>query len=427
MTVHDGEVLNTQSTRRSSTAPVPAPVGCALVLAMTVVPAWGNRGPWALSLVDLLLAPLCLWFLVDAFEHGTVNRTPYALPVVLFALAGALSGAFGTQPAASLQAVGTDLYLLVVALSVTRIVIAPGRWARLTALGWVGGAVAWSLPLLLSAAHLIPPSAWGVLVTSSHRAFGTFANPNLAGSYYAVSLFVVLAVVERRSRRLLLAAPMVLALALTGSMAALIGTALGCTALGVRRVVRSLATGGRHRGHTAGGLALASITAVLGIGLGGQAVADATGRIVNNPAFHDSFGRLDRSDGSRFTIWSLGLQQFGDRSLIGVGPAATGPELRAVSSHGKSLHSDVLASLLERGVLGAMALLALAVAVGSSAWSLSRRNVDWLPHPAALGTAALTLAPGLATHEVLHFRHLWLLLGLLAGARLLGTTTTTRS
>lgn len=395
---------------------VPTSVGVLLVLAALLLPAWGNRGPQATSLVDVALVPLVAWGLFDTCRRMRFPQAFYLLPTLLLVLAGLLAGALSRYPGDSLQAIGTDVYLLLAALTVTRVVSAPGPWARRAVVAWVAGAVAWTAPLLLSAAGLIPTAAWGILVTSQHRAFGTFANPNLAGSYYAVSLFLVLAVVQRAWLRRVLVVPLVIAVVLTGSMAALIGTGLAIAVLLVRRLVRQLRA--PNSLQSTAKLAAAAVVAALGIGLTAPALAVTPTVIADTPVLHNSIGRLDRSDSSRFVLWQLGFHTFGDEVLVGVGPGTAGIRLAQVSEVGKSLHSDLLASLLERGVLGAVALLLLLGGAVLTAWRVAVRGAAWLASPAALAVAVLTVVPGLVTHEVLHFRHVWLLLGLLAAARL---------
>ncbi len=408
-------------------APVPRYAGALLVLAVFLLPAWGNRGPSSSSLADLVLLPLAAWVVVDALRRATVVRTPYLLPAIGLVTAGLVAGAGGRYPGQSLQAVGTDVYLLLVALAVTRVVTARGDWGRTVALAWVSGALVWSVPLLLSWTGIVTGSFGGVLVLSDGRAFGTFANPNLAGSYFAVSLFVALATLRSTGARVLVSAALLAVLFLTGSMAALIGTATGLLGLAIRALTTALGPGGQHRSWAAAALALAGLTTVVAVGVGGHALAAAPSELANSSTLHDSFGRLGRSDTGRFELWSLGVQQLGDRTVVGVGPGAAAPELRQVSDGGKSLHSDILASLLERGALGALSLILLVGLVGAHAWQLGRRDVPWLAAPAILAAAALSLLPALVTHEVLHFRHVWLLLGLLAGARLAATPTAVRS
>ncbi len=403
-------------------AEVPSLVGYLLVATVILLPAWGNRGPASSSPVDVLLLSLAGWWCWDAVRRWSTTAAPYTLPVLLSLTAGAVAGALGRYPGGAVIALAQDAFLLLAALAMTRIVTAPGPWARRVAVGWVAGAVAWSLPVLASAAGLVPASAWGVLVTTSNqRAFGTFANPNLAGSYYAVSFFVVLAVIRPWRLRVLLAAVPLAALALTGSLAAIAGTGLGLLVLATRHVVRSLAPGAPRRARTAVALMVAGVTALAGLTLGGPALASVPQQFGGDAALHNSFGRLHRSDSSRFYLWSLGLNQLGGNLVVGVGPTAASPTLRGISDSGKSLHSDVLASLLERGLAGIVALFLLIGGIAVAGWRLAKRTVPWLVAPAALSVAALSIVPGLLTHEVLHFRHVWLLLGLLIGARAIAT------
>jgi O-antigen ligase len=416
--------MTAASARRDA---VPSTVGVLLVLAALLLPAWGNRGPATTSLVDVILVPLVLWGVFDSCRRMQLPHASYLVPTLLLVLAGLLAGAVSAYPGQSVKTLATDLYLLLVALTVTRVVSAPGPWARRASVGWVAGATAWTAPLLLSAAGVVPTAAWGVLMTSEDRALGTFANPNLAGSYYCISLFVVLAVVERAWLRRLLVVPLLVAVALTGSMAAFIGTGLGAAVLLVRRLLRGLRPSAPDRVRTAAGLLTASLVAVLGIAVAGPALATVPAALSGTPVLDNSIGRLDRSDSSRLLLWSLGFRTFEGDVVVGVGPGTAGVELAKVSEQGKSLHSDLLASLLERGLLGAAALLLLLGATLVTAWRVAVRGAAGLACPAALAVAVLSVLPGLVTHEVLHFRHVWMLLGLLAATRIASTPARLRS
>jgi O-antigen ligase len=393
--------------------PVPRILGLLIALSAFLLPFWGNRGPSSTSLVDLTLAPVALWWCWLAISDR--RSTPwFTLPALLFVLTGAAAGAVGRYPGQGTLAAATDLYLLLAGLAAARVVGADEAWARRTGLAWVAGAVVSSLPLLLSAWRVFPASAWGLLVTSDHRAFGTFANPNITGSYYAVSVFVLPGFIRVRWLRWALTVPLLMALALTGSIAALIGTALGAGFFLIRAAVRAVGGNGAHPTRRGVAIALAGLCSVVAVGLAAPSIASVPNRVVASPALHNSFGRIDRSDSGRVELWSFALHQLGDRVAIGVGPGASESELRRVSDRAKSLHSDLLAALLERGVGGAFALALLIAAVAASALAAARR------HP-TLGVAVLTLAPQLLTHEVLHFRHVWLLFGVVAGVQALAT------
>jgi O-antigen ligase len=90
----------------------------------------------------------------------------------------------------------------------------------------------------------------------------------------------------------------------------------------------------------------------------------------------------------------------------------------------KEAHNDYLATLVERGPLGLLALVAL---IGAIAFRLVRVNVRQLPPrlaaavpvPAALAGVCATFATTAVTHEILHYRWFWAMLAVVAAVHLL--------
>ena len=111
---------------------------------------------------------------------------------------------------------------------------------------------------------------------------------------------------------------------------------------------------------------------------------------------------------------------FQSDGILGLGPASTKPILTSQHApYPNQAHNDLLASLAERGVVGVLGLLLL---VGTAAfWAaplvrrrLSRGLAAAVPRPAGLVAALLAFACISYYEEVLHFRFLWALLGIVA-------------
>ena len=111
---------------------------------------------------------------------------------------------------------------------------------------------------------------------------------------------------------------------------------------------------------------------------------------------------------------------------FGIGPSRTKDWLaQEGASYVKEAHSDYTATLVERGVIGALGLLLLGL-------SAVRRGTGILVGPLRSDYASVIRAPQMllgalvavfaasSFYEVLHFRHVWALLGLLAGVELWG-------
>jgi O-antigen ligase len=125
-------------------------------------------------------------------------------------------------------------------------------------------------------------------------------------------------------------------------------------------------------------------------------------------------GRAERSSGGRLNLWQRGFEVFIDHDAIlwGVGPE----NFREVDGRGNQLHSDFIAFLVERGLIGTFGLLLLAGTAFSRALHLI-----WIynKHPGRVGIegfvflgATVAVVVESLTHQVFHFRELWLVLAL---------------
>jgi O-antigen ligase len=139
------------------------------------------------------------------------------------------------------------------------------------------------------------------------------------------------------------------------------------------------------------------------------------------PVLHDSLGRADESSGTREVLIreTFGLYLHGN--LVGVGPSRTKDTLQAEAApYVKEAHDDYTAALVERGAGGAAALVLLMWVVGTrftrSVTRPMRPDIKAVvPRPEYLLALVLVFAASGFFYEVLHFRHLWALLGLGAG------------
>jgi O-antigen ligase len=129
---------------------------------------------------------------------------------------------------------------------------------------------------------------------------------------------------------------------------------------------------------------------------------------------HIFLGRAERSSEGRFDLWLRGSEAFVDHGVLlwGVGPE----NFREVDAKvtDNQLHNDFLAFLVERGLVGVLGLgLLAALAAGRAAYMVRLYNkfpdraqltvVVFLGAIAAAGIESLT-------HQIFHFRALWLVL-----------------
>lgn len=359
-------------------------------------------------------AAFLLGILATLMWVGTARRriqVPYALGIGVFALAGVLSGLAGQFPAMALLAVVQDLYLLLWSAALVAVARTP-RALGVVVRTWALGATAWA------AVFVVATTGTAAAADAGTRAGFTFGEQNGAGLYFALSLFVVLAARRPRPVPLRAAAVAVLGLAIlyTGSLGALSGLFLGL-AVAVVLSVRS------RRGP----VPAVAITLCLLLLAGSVVIFAEQGNVVaaahqsENPLIRNSLGRGDQSSTERATINRETYGLLASAGVWGIGAAATKDVLiERQEPYAKQAHNDWLAAVVERGVLGLLGIVLLVAGIvrrASRVWDPARltgATLAALPSPALLaGSLGVVLVFSL-THEVLHDRTLWTLLGVIA-------------
>jgi hypothetical protein len=391
-----------------------AMMGLTTCLLPFLVPAGpGNTAPADLGIM-LCIVLAVLW----AVREQLPIKLPYVAGVAGLVLGGAFASYVAGAPIGAALVLIQDLLLL--------------AWAAALALGRhnpaIVGAVtvAWSrtavvYSAVMSVAYLVGINALtGVSAKDGVRASYTFGDPNLAGNYLVISLFVMAACRHPRSPGVRRFGYLVVLLAIgfTGSNGAMLTLLVGL-------VLAFTVTRYRRQGPLAG-LATLAVTALLaGLTIAfvmprvdlGQIREQAAGSV---PLLRDSFGRSGNSSHERATIVHEGTNLFLEGDAAGFGPARTKATLAATQApYVKEAHNDYLATLLERGLIGAIGLLVLGVAVLVRCirlvfGTLPEAYAELVPRPWLLAIIGPVMATAAGFYEVLHFRHLWTWLGLVA-------------
>jgi len=126
-------------------------------------------------------------------------------------------------------------------------------------------------------------------------------------------------------------------------------------------------------------------------------------------------GRAEKSSGGRFALWQRGFDVLLDHDvtfITGIGPE----NFREVDGKGNQLHNDLLAFVVERGLLGGMGLVALGGIAVCRATYMFRIYGTYLQGGGLklivfFATMIAILVESL-THQVFHARELWLFLAL---------------
>ena len=389
-------------------------VGYLLALALWTVPLLTPAGPGNTALADVSMLAALVMTMLWLYRTDAKVVLPYSLGIGILMTAG-LIAAIHHRAAYSGVAIVQDLFMLLWGAAVANAVQRP--WLlRVFLQAWCWSGIASAAVMVFGSMAGLNAVA-GITARDGGRASLTFHDPNLAANYFMCCLMILLATraIRRRWIRFLGVIVILTAILFTGSNGAAVGLAIG---LGVGAAVRI---------HKARGPVLAiAVVALLGalVGVAGphvdvNAIREKAASSVQ--LLRDSLGRSDSSGSEREVLFSEGMSLFRSGDLIGVAPGRTKLTLAGQgASYVKEAHNDYVATLVERGLLGGIGLIILISAIGVR---LARVAVRPLPPDVAalvprpeylLGLGFALLASGLF-YEVLHFRHLWAFLGLVAG------------
>jgi O-antigen ligase len=390
----------------------------ATAAAVALLPVLRPSGPGNTAPVDLLIVVAIAASARAAVVARRPYRLPFVIPVGLLVFAGAVAALLHERTTAALIALAQDVLLLLWAAAVANTLRTPARIATVLRVWCLAAVVAAALTVV--GAILGLDAVAGITARTGSRAAFTFGDANLAGGWFVMSILVVLAVQYPRRRLLRWCAYALLASAVlaTGSLGAIVSLSVALLLVGLWRLARRVGAP-----HAIAILCLVVPIAVLGVAAGYRAlVVDSQG---HSAFLHDSIGRTGTSVGTRDTLFAENTALLGHTSLLGEGPGATKRLLAAEQApYVKEAHNDTLATAIERGVLGVLGLIVL---VGTVAWYARRAMFSArrpavavaLPVPEALVGALVAMAIASAFYEVLHFRHVWALFGVVAAMALL--------
>jgi O-antigen ligase len=391
-----------------------------VTVAIAALPLLRPSGPGNTGLVDLALLVAILAAVLAASTRAYRIRMPYAFAAGLTVVAGAV--AVTLSPAGSGEvhrgglALVQDVFVFGWAAAITT-VSHDRRLLDTVFKAFAFSTVAWAALLIVGE---IAGLTWitGINSRDGIRASLTFGDPNLAADYFVCGLLVLRACQRprHRGRRFVCCAVIVTAIIMTlsngGMIALLIASSLG-----------GLFALARRRGAVAAATAGLLLATVVGVAATTIDVGSWVTRVEQSDALiRDSLGRQAESSGSRSALAKEGLTLWlHDDTALGYGPSNTETTLRASgAAYVKEAHDDYLATLLERGVIGGVALVVLITGVAVRARRISvTGGLDpelraIVPRPELLAAACIAIAMSAAFYEVLHFRHVWAVFGLVA-------------
>jgi O-antigen ligase len=389
-----------------------------VALCIALAPLVSPKGPGNGSPIDVFVAVGVTTVLLWAVRRRARLQFPYFLPVAAFIAVGLASALLSAVPFRSGTAVAQEIFLFLWCAALATVCRAPRALAVLLR--------TWAMSATFWAAALIVGVVGGVPFLSGTKHAGTraslfFDHPNMAGNFFMIGVFLVVAAgfPRRRSLRYVCCALLIVATFLTGSNAAMLSLVGGA----VVTVFLHLKT---RRGIVPATAVVTTLVVVLGVGAA-YAVPPlvAAAEQSDAPLLRYTVGRSPESADKRGDIFADQLELYQQGDLLGIGPASTKNALgSSFAGVAKEAHNDYLATLVERGPLGVLAVAALIGAVGARVAGITRRPLRGrlaaaVPVPAALGGACAAFALTALTHEVLHYRWFWTLLGLVVAVYLL--------
>ncbi len=422
--VSQGQQLLLQ--RASRRAGRPNVVKAVMVSAIWAMPLLVPAGPGNTAPADVFLSVAIVVSALWLARRRHAMRFPYMFPIGLSVLAGALASTVayagaGNSVGGGLVSLVQDSFLLAWGIAIANIGRDPALLRSMTR-AWAASATCWALLMIIGVVGHVSLLS-GETARNGVRAAFTLGDPNLAANYFICALLVLRAMQypRRRVLRWACCALIVTAVVLTGSN----GGALVLVASTVAGAIFGIA---RRHG------AVRAIIAVSALMLAAAVIAPQVhvASIIQNAQtssalLQDSIGRQTESSGSRSTILAETMQLYlTSDTPFGIGPGGTKNAFQAhMYPYVKMAHDDYTASLVERGLLGGFALLCLLIIVAARCRRIAARPLrpDYaaiFPRPELLAAAVIGMFISATLYQVLHFRHLWALLGVVAAVDLWG-------
>jgi hypothetical protein len=390
-----------------------------LVGALLLSPVKIFTFPLNLELVDfwilMALPPLWLSFILG---RQTRISLPYTVTMLLILLGSFVSTFAAPNQLRSLIVILQETYLLVwfVTLAALLSRLHADDLRRLL-LVWSGVVI---LHGLLIIAQLLSPDIWRITTGFvgkpaafvHYRPSGLFmsqeaGDANKAALFQLLGFAPLLLANHPRGTAMVLAVVLVCSILATGSMGTTVAlitgliTAMMATAVFGRRGVLIR----KHVVH------LVILLSFLG---GVFAFVFSQNQGYLNHFESILVGRSDRSAEGRFDLWQRGLDVLLDRNIVisGIGPG----NFKVVDENDKQLHNDLVAFVVERGLLTALCLVLLGGIAVSRAVSILKLHHKYPelvgPEVVVFPATFVAIFAASLTHQIFHTRELWSVLAL---------------
>ncbi|WP_158581443.1 O-antigen ligase family protein [Actinomadura spongiicola] len=383
-------------------------------------------GPGNTAIPDAVLIVFVFAAFLWAGTRRVPVRWPYLLPTLLTVLAGGLA-ALANGNAGALTLV-KDVFVLMWAVCVANLCRDPSL-LRVTLRAFVGIGTFYALVMMTGFA--IGNDAISGKQVDGSRLMFTFGDANYAANWFICIFFIARAArwPETRWRRWTVCGILITAELLTGSNGGML--ALSCALL-LGYLFRLFREGKAHHAIVVGAAAVfvggAGITVVTQVDI--QPFLDRASEA--SPLLRDSIGRTTgESTESRSTVFSTTWDMIQAQTHPwGIGAAETERQMLVQQeTYVREAHNDYIASVLERGFLGGVALVLLLSVLVVRCVRIARRDAlrpeyaRLVPHPELFGALLVVFVICGLFYEVLHYRHGFAIFGLIAALDLFGRRT----
>jgi O-Antigen ligase len=388
----------------------------ATAIAVALLPLAVPTGPANIAPIDGFVVVAILATLLWAWGSGVPWRFPFAIPVGLALVGGAIGAYLGPVPGRAVLALVQDIILITWCWTVVNVGYRP-RHLRVLLTTWVYSAIGWSI---LAFVGLITGTTLltGQIERQGTRLQLTLADPSYTANYFFISMMLMWAI--RRPRRRLLRyvayVGFLAAIFATGSNSGMVAVVVGGTVAACLGVRRRFGT-------------LTAVAALAGVVAAGGLVASTVSLSQIQASAHDSrwsfvrqgIGRSSDSASQRESLVGESVRLYRYGNPLGEGPVSTKPRLQAeMAPLVKEAHNDYMAALIERGPLGLIGILMLVCGLLVRSVYLTTRLREVLrgvlQRPNALAGAVAGTLVGGTVYELLHVRHVWALFALVAAA-----------
>ncbi|MGP4026655.1 O-antigen ligase family protein [Actinomadura sp. 3N407] len=391
-----------------------------------LMPAGLAPGPGNTGLPDVVLIVLAVTTFLWAGTRKLPVRWPFLLPTLLTVIAGGIA-ALANDGVGALTLL-KDLYVLLWAVCIANLGRDPSLLrVALRAFVWVGTIYA----LVMMTGFAIGNDAMSGKQVDGERLMFTFGDANYAANWFICVFFIARATrfPERTWKRRTVCGILIAAELLTGSNGGLLAL---CCALLLGYLFRLFREGKAHHAVAVGAAAVflggGAVTAVTQFDV--QPLLDRAAEA--SPLLRDSIGRTTgESTESRSTVFTTTWHMIEAQAHPwGIGAAQTETQMRVRQEpYVQEAHNDYIASVLERGFLGGIALILMLSVLVLRSVRIARRGAlapeyaRLVPHPELFGALLAVFFICALFYEVLHYRHGFAIFGLIAALDLFGRRT----